>query len=65
MFYWNNAALGVPVGLPLEVIHKGKEPSMYHLLNLPADSLFAMTDSGYQVGACRLVPAQQQRKQRQ
>lgn len=50
MFYWNNAALGVPDGLPVEVIHKSAEdPSMYHLMNLPDDALVACTESGYQV----------------
>lgn len=54
MFYWNNAALGAPAGLPLEVVHKGKEYSLYHLLNLPEDALFAMTESGYQA---RFLPS--------
>jgi hypothetical protein len=49
VFYWNNAALGVPPGLPIEVIHKANtEPSMYHLMNLPEDALVACTESGYQ-----------------
>jgi len=47
LFFWSNAA-GVPIELPLQVIHKAQQYSEYNMMNLAGNVRYFVTDSGYQ-----------------
>ena len=47
LFFWSNAA-GVPIDLPLQIIHKAQQYSEYNMLNLDNNVRYFVTDSGYQ-----------------
>ena len=47
VFFWSNAA-GVPIDLPLQIIHKAQQYSEYNMMNLGDNVRYFVTDSGYQ-----------------